>query len=134
MIPRIVEALADLPITRAYLFGSQAAGNSGPLSDVDIAIVPSSAVTSADRMGLQATTSSRAAAAAGVEHADIVLLDEAPSGIAFAAICGHLLFDHDPGTREILEARIMSTYFDRQPAEDRWESETLARYARGEFA
>lgn len=134
MISRLVEALADLPITRAYLFGSQAAGTTGPLSDVDIAIVPAAAVSLSERLALQGRASVRAAAAAGVDHADVVLLDEAPPGIAFAAIRGRLLFDHDPATREIIEARIMSAYFDRQSAEARWESETLARYARGEFA
>ncbi len=34
----IREALFDLPVNAAYLFGSHARGTAGPLSDIDIAI------------------------------------------------------------------------------------------------
>jgi predicted nucleotidyltransferase len=122
------------PIVRAYLFGSQVTGAAGPLSDVDVAILPRPEVRAEERLLLQGRVSLAAAAAYGVDHADVVLLDEAPPGVAFAAISGTLLLDQDPASRETSEARIMSVHHDRAYAEARWTRATLARYAKGEFA
>lgn len=111
-----VEALArelDLrPVVRAYLFGSQATGRSGALSDVDLAVLPEPSVPPTARLDLQSRLSL----------------------LAFAAIRGRLLLDKRPETREAMEARIMSVYHDRRAKEDRWEATTAARHRRGEFA
>lgn len=122
------------PVTHAYVFGSFAKGAAGPLSDVDVAILPREGVPAEERMALASRVSLAASEAFGVDRADVVLLDEAPPALAFEAIQGRILVDRSTLEREMLEARIMSAYHDRAPREARWNEETLRRYRRGEFA
>lgn len=128
------DRLGNLPLRTVYLFGSTAEGREGPLSDVDLAVVPQSEVRDHERLSLCGKVAGRASAVFGTEHADVVLLDEAPPGIAFHAIKGVLVVDRDPTARVLLEARIQSFYHDRRFHEARWERETLERYKRGAFA
>lgn len=131
---RLTAGLSKLPIVRAYLFGSQARGDSGPLSDVDVAILPAAQVQPRERADLAERVATLAAHIYGVPRGDAVLLDDAPPALAFAAIGGILILDNDAAGRTEFEARIASTFHDRLYYESRWERETLQRYARGEFA
>lgn len=125
---RLLEALANLPLQTVYIFGSQAQDTTTPLSDVDIAIVPQPSVEDDERLRLTSRVSMRAAAAFETDQADVILLDEAPPGIAFEAIRGERILDEDPAKRIQMEARIQSAYHDRRYYEERWEREALERY------
>jgi predicted nucleotidyltransferase len=133
VVERLQARLEDLPIQTAYLFGSQAEGNTGPLSDVDIAILPQLNVGEDQRLVLRGKVAERARAACQTEHADVVLLDEADPSLAFEAIQGELVLDRDPEARILAEARIMSKHYDRSFHADRWEDETLDRFRREAF-
>lgn len=126
--------LALAPVVRAYLFGSESRGDAGPLSDVDLAVLPEPALDDAGRWQLKLGLTSEAAAAFGRRHADVVLLDEAPPGLAFHAIQGEILLDRSPSERDAFEARIMSRYHDRLYYDERWTEATLQRFLRGGFA
>lgn len=131
---RLRDAIEGLPLETVYVYGSQASRDAGPLSDVDVAIVPTSDVGDQERLLLRGKVAARGAAAFDTEHADVILLDEAPPGIGFQAIQGRLVVDRAPEARVSLEARIMSKYHDRRYHGDRWERETLDRFKRGASA
>lgn len=124
----LLEELEGLPLQTVYIFGSQAEGTTTPLSDVDIAIVPGPSVEDDERLRLAGRVSMRAAAVFETDRADVILLDEAPPGIAFEAIRGERILDEDPAKRVQLEARIQSAFHDRRYYDDRWGQEALERY------
>lgn len=131
---RLAEALADEPVSAAYLFGSLSEGRQGPLSDVDVGLLPEPGLTGEQRLRLKLRLSAVAADAAGVERADVVLLDEAPPALAFEAIRGRLLLDRDRDRRVRAEAQILSAYHDRRWHDARWAEMTRERYRRGDVA
>lgn len=131
---RLADALADEPVAAAYLFGSRARDEPGPLSDVDVAVLPERGLSGDQRLRLKLRTSAIAAEAWGVERADVVVLDEAPPALAFEAIRGTLLLERDRTRRVRAEARILSAYHDRRWHDDRWAEETTQRYRRGSVA
>lgn len=131
---RLRDALEGLPLETVYVFGSQASGGTGPRSDVDVALVPTPDVGDEERLPLRGRVAARSAAVFDTEHADVILLDEAPPRIGFQAIQGALVVDRDPEARVRLETRIMSRYHDRRYHGDRWERETLDRFKRGASA
>ncbi|MHB8586715.1 MAG: type VII toxin-antitoxin system MntA family adenylyltransferase antitoxin [Thermoplasmatota archaeon] len=126
---RLIAALSQMPITRAYLFGSCAGGNHGPLSDVDVAVLPDDSAV--NRLALVGQIHEIAPAAYGVPRADVVLLDEAPPAIAFHAIDGRVLFGRDPDRRAAFESRIMRLYQDRDAFEEAWMRSFERRHAEG---
>lgn len=130
-VDRFLEELDDLPLRTVYIFGSQARDETTPLSDVDLAIVPDATVSGEERLKLRGQVSLRAAAVFQTDHADVLLLDEAPPGIAFEAIQGKRILDEHPEHRVQLEARIQSAYHDRRYYEERWEKEAVERYKQG---
>ena len=97
----------------AYLYGSQARGEAGPSSDVDVAV-------------LLGETDDVAAATAELRHAlvvatgssrvDLVLLNEVPVELAYTVIAeGLLLYQRDVFTRVEYEADVLSRYADYLP-------------------
>lgn len=136
MDPReeLASALARLPISAAWIFGSQAEDRAGPLSDVDVGILPLASLTREAREKLRGEAAALAESSFRVHHADVVFVDEAAPHLAFAAISGKLIVENDHERRWMTEARIMSSYHDRRHADERWLEMTKARYAKGEFA
>jgi len=98
---------AEMPDVRAvYLFGSWAAGNERPDSDLDLAVLPPYDAEMPDRLGLV----SRLSEIAGRE-VDLVDLRDAGHFLRFQVITtGTPIFKNDPG--EILA----------------WEGESMTRY------
>jgi len=130
----LVAELEALPVEAAYLFGSQDAGEATPRCDVGLGALPDEGLTESKRRALKNRLSLRAAALFEVDRCDVVLVDDAPPAIAFAAIRGTLLVDRAPQLRELLEARLHSTYHDRRYDEERWADRTLDRFREDGFA
>lgn len=128
------EELASLPVTAAYLFGSRDEGTATPRSDVDLAVLLDEGLDQGDRRAIRNKLSLRAEAIFDAEACDVVLIDEAPPGLAFEAIQGTLVVDRDPDRRVRLEARVQSAYHDRRFYEERWEARTLERFREEGFA
>lgn len=118
----------------AWLFGSQAEGETTRLSDVDLGILVERGLPQEAASILRNRLSLRVAAIYDVDRCDVVLVDKAPPSLAFEAVQGELLLDRDPDRRIELEAAIMSRYHDRQPKERRWERMTLERMREEGFA
>lgn len=126
--------LQEEPVVAAWLFGSAARGERGPLSDVDVALLPEEGIGPRERLGLLSRVAAAAEQAWRADHCDVVYIDEAPVEVAFEAVHGELLLDRDPGTRVVKEARILSTYHDRRHYADRRRRLNAERWQKGDFA
>jgi predicted nucleotidyltransferase len=96
-ISRLTEALHRPEVLAAYLFGSQARGTAGPLSDIDVAILHDGALGPSRRLDLRLELMSRAASALATGEIDVVLLNGAPALLRDRVLRdGLVLIDRDP--------------------------------------
>lgn len=111
---RLAAALDREPVVAAYLFGSQASGAPGPLSDVDVAVVTPGSPES--RLGLRASLLAAATEAVGTGEVDLVILDDAPPLLKHRVLRdGVLLVERDPRARVRFETRALLDYLDTAP-------------------
>lgn len=95
----------------AYLFGSQVAGDTGPMSDYDFGLQVES--PSAE---LRSRLQHDLALIVDDKHVDVVFLDEAPIELAYAIVAeGQLPYECDRATRVDVEAYIVRRYCDYLP-------------------
>ncbi len=116
MLDDVTHLLARDPrIGYALVFGSFARGTQHAHSDLDIAIGGSSCGFTAREIG---DLVSRLEAASG-QNVDLVLLDEAPPGLAFRVFRdGKILVENDPAALTSRRARAVLEYLDWKPVED----------------
>lgn len=121
----------DLPIVCAYLFGSQVRGEAGSLSDVDVAVLFDSSVSSDDLFRREL------ALAGGLEIAvrrpiDLVVLNGAPTALAHRVVRdGVVLVSRDEERRLRFEADAISAFLDFRGVLDRYDAHLLARAREG---
>lgn len=97
----------------AYLFGSSARGRAGPLSDLDVAVLLGEG---ADPASAQLDLIGDLAAATGTDRVDVVVLNEAPSELAFRVLRdGRLLLCRDDAARVRHRVRTILEYLDLEP-------------------
>lgn len=97
-------------VVMAYLFGSEARGATGRLSDVDIAVLllKSFDLTLDYRLYLMG----KIAEIIGRET-DVVILNEAPPLLRYEVIkCGRVIYCRDEGERVTFEERTLDEYLD----------------------
>lgn len=117
------ELLAKLgPIFRghgvqlAYLFGSQAQGRAGPLSDFDFGVLFRETLSPSERFHQRLSLITELIGALHAQHIDVVVLNEAPPAIRFKIIeHGQIIYNEDERARVCFEAQTMSEYFDTKP-------------------
>ena len=115
-IGRVLQA--DARIAFALVFGSRARGSSHAGSDVDVA-VGLAAGTSLDAMDVGRLVSALEAAAG--RSVDLVLLDEAPPGLAYRVFRdGQPLVVKDRAALTRRLARAILDYLDFKPVEDQF--------------
>jgi predicted nucleotidyltransferase len=98
-------------VQAAYLFGSVARGNTGPLSDVDVAVLLNSEPPTwhENKMRLMEGLTW----IFGVPRVDLVVLNSAEPTIAHKVIVeGQLIFVRDDTARIRTERRILESYLD----------------------
>jgi predicted nucleotidyltransferase len=110
----IVDNLQHVPqISLIYLFGSQAEGHVGPLSDYDLGVLvdqPESGSYVRSRLAFEL---GRGITATKI---DIVVLNRTSIDLAFAVISrGKLLYQRSDAERIEYEAKVMGLYFDYLP-------------------
>ena len=110
----IVARLARVEgLVAAYLFGSQARGTASAASDVDVALLLTSAPKTLDDLQLDV--------AADLERelglrVDVVVLNQAPSDLIHRVLRdGELLVENDRSARIRFEVRARNDYFDLAP-------------------
>jgi predicted nucleotidyltransferase len=96
-----------------YLFGSQATGDPGPLSDYDLGILLAPSGNSSE---FRARLHHELIVLLAATKVDVVWLSGGPVELAYAIICqGVVVYQRDLATRVEYEARIMGQYGDYLP-------------------
>jgi uncharacterized protein len=116
---RLAEAMDRDGVVAAMLIGSQARGDAGPLSDVDIAYWHEPGLPSRLAWDLRLELAEAAEEALRTSEIDMVPLNEAPPLMRHRAIRDGLpLIERDRDERVRMETRAMLDYFDTQPLRD----------------
>ena len=108
---QLQQALAtEEAVLFAYLFGSVAAGETTPLSDVDVAVYPARKLTLDDRLGII----QRLGKKTKLENLDITFLDRLENLYILAAIIddGVVLVDKNPAARKLFEVMKQHQFID----------------------
>lgn len=115
-LERLSVALDHEGVVAAMLIGSQARGNPGPLSDIDLAVWHRPALEPRGRFDLRLELAGAAARALGTDEIDVVLLNDAPPLMRHRAIRdGKRLVERDHDERVRLETRAILEYLDTAP-------------------
>jgi predicted nucleotidyltransferase len=118
-------------VLAAYLFGSVARGTSGPLSDVDIAVLLSDEV---DPWTVQLDLMSAIASAIGSSDVDVVVLNRAPVSLGYRVLRdGVLLLSRDERARIRHWVATVSSYIDMEPFRRALSEGTHHRIVEGRF-
>lgn len=111
---RLASALDRPGVVSVRLFGSQATGKAGPLSDVDVAVWLDPPGSDGD--ALQRGLMSAASEALGTDEVQLVVLNDATPLLRHRALRdGILLLDRDPRMRIRLETAAIIEYLDTAP-------------------
>lgn len=115
-LDRLTHALDREGVVAAMLIGSQARGNPGPLSDVDIAVWHEPDLDPSQRLFLQLGLAADAGSAVGTDEIDIVMLNRAPPLLRQRAIQNAIrLVERDYDERVRMETRAILDYLDTAP-------------------
>ena len=112
---------AGEPVVIAYLFGSQARGEAGPLSDVDVAVLLEDGLSAEEMLALRLRLMEAIGRALGVERVDVVALNDAPYLLQHRVIRdGRVLLARDELARVRYEFRVLRDYLDFRYFEDKY--------------
>ena len=115
-LPELDGIFARYPVVLAYLFGSQATGQAGPLSDVDIAVLLSSQTPEAQWGDIQLALTNDLISRLGRDRVDVVILNRAPPLLADRVVrYGQVVFESDPLQRVRFETETLRRYLDTKP-------------------
>jgi predicted nucleotidyltransferase len=115
---KLKDIFKDYPyIAFAYLFGSQASGKIGPMSDVDIAILlKEDAPKGRELLHEEDYLAYKIAKVSGVKEVDLIDLNS--QGLIFmhnVLKTGKLIYDADPDFRIKFVSKVISDYCDFEP-------------------
>ncbi|MBM4275553.1 MAG: nucleotidyltransferase domain-containing protein [Deltaproteobacteria bacterium] len=100
-------------VSLVYLFGSQATGQTGPESDIDIGVLLDRDLENPET---QAVMHYELARLLKTGKVDLIWLRQAPMELAFAVISqGRLLYERDVAHRVEYESYVMGRYYDYLP-------------------
>ena len=132
-IKKIEDCIKKYPVVTAYIFGSEAKGTSGLLSDIDIAVFVHEDINKAERFDLRLRLSSEITAIMN-RMVDLVVLNDSPVQLSYEIIRhGKVIFCSDKSTKVDLEVGILSRYLDRRFYDKRHAELTLQKIASGGF-
>lgn len=116
----------NLDINTVYLFGSQATGKTGPLSDYDIGILLGENVKTTKYFNLKLELMTLFKRFYKTNKIDLVILNNCPIILAMNVIKeGKIIGETDREYRIAFEAHVMNKYFDRLYYEQRYSKELL---------
>ncbi len=117
----------EAEVRLAYLFGSAARSEEGPLSDVDIAVLVDEGLDSKRRFDLKLDLIGRVCKILKTDKVDLVLLNDAPLSLSYNVIKDGLCLKSTERDRVSFEGRVLSMYLDRKYFFDRHAREALKR-------
>ena len=113
-IKKLSDCLGKYPVVIAYLFGSEAKGASGVLSDIDVAVFISKDIDKSERFDLRLRLSNELSSSMN-KRVDFVVLNDSPVQLSYEVIKhGKLIFCKDKSMKVDLEVEILSRYLDRR--------------------
>jgi predicted nucleotidyltransferase len=129
----ILKAAGNLPdVAILVVFGSRARGNHRPDSDLDVAVLSSTADSRARRY-LQADLAAALAHLTADGRVDVILLDEAPEVLRQRILeTGRVLLNRDPEAWKELRVRTMREYGDSEDFRRLYIEAQRQRLERGE--
>jgi predicted nucleotidyltransferase len=127
-LERVHQAMVDEAVEIAYLFGSQARGDAGPTSDVDIAVLVREDTPKDDYSALQLRLTARLMRALKRDDVEVVILNRAPILLQHRVIRdGKVLVCRDELLRSRYEARVLVRYFDGRHLENLYNEGLMKR-------
>ncbi len=131
---RLRAALDRDGVVAANLIGSQASGETGPLSDTDIGVWLQPDVSAQARAKLRLELADAAARALRTGEVDLVILNGAPPLLRHRAMRdGERLLERDPRARVRLETEALLEYLDTAPLRAMLTEGRRRRLAEGRF-
>ena len=128
-VKRLSEHLGRYPVIAAYIFGSEAKGKAGVLSDIDVAVLVDKRIANAERFDLKLRLSGELSAILN-RLVDIVMLNDSPIQLSYEIIKhGHPIFCSDISVKVEVETNILSKYLDRRFYDKRHAEITLKKIA-----
>lgn len=120
----------DDSVQTAYIFGSVAKGRSGPLSDIDIAVLLKESLTPRERYEKRILLINEISSALRTDDVNLVIMNGSPLLLNYNIIRdGKLLESKNESRRVLYETSIMSRYLDRKFYEDMHVREGMKRIA-----
>jgi predicted nucleotidyltransferase len=117
---------SEWKVVFAYLFGSQAKGNIGPLSDIDIAVCFDDTVARDERFDLRLEVLGKLTDLFKTDNIDLVVLNDAPPLLAHRILKeGMLVFCADDKIRSEFETRAVLKYLDWKPYLEKYTRQAL---------
>ena len=121
----------DDSVETAYVFGSVAKGTSGPLSDIDIAVLLKESLTRRQRYERKLLLINEISSALRTDNFNLVIMNGSPLLLNYNIIRdGKLLKSENESRRVLYETSIMSRYLDRKYYEDMHVREGMKRMAK----
>lgn len=118
------------PIKFAYLFGSYARNDVGPMSDIDIAIYLDDEIDENKRFDIRLELIGKVGRLLKTEKLDLIILNDVDIALAYQVVYdGKIIYCKDELKRIRFEARTMSQYFDQQYYYRRHAKMTIDRIA-----
>ncbi|HEX5989506.1 MAG TPA: nucleotidyltransferase domain-containing protein [Solirubrobacterales bacterium] len=131
---RLRKVLDKEGVIAAMLIGSQARGEAGPLSDVDIAIWHEPGMDQKQRWDLQMSLMGAAQDILRTNEVDLVMLNQAPPLLQQRAIRDAVrLVERDHDQRVRFETRAILDFLDTQPLRDELRRGLKHRIQEGRF-
>lgn len=125
VIPSI---LTQYPVDAAYAYGSVARGTMTLLSDVDIALLLHTPMSSYERLKLELTIQGDIESISGFSPVDVRIINQAPLLVQGRIIQeGVLLYEQDRARRIAFEIAARKRYFDFAPVARRLQNVFLER-------
>ena len=118
----------------AYLFGSQAKEQAGPLSDFDFGVLFRATLSPAERFRRSLELSADLMGVVHAQRLDVVVLNDASPAIRFKIIeHGQVIYNEDERVRVRFEAKTMSEYLDTKPLRELYRQRLFAAIIAGRF-
>ncbi|MDI6728288.1 MAG: nucleotidyltransferase domain-containing protein [Thermodesulfovibrionales bacterium] len=128
-IKKITDCLGKYPVILAYLFGSEAKGTSGVLSDIDVAMFVDKGVDKSERFDMRLRLSNELSSIMN-RMVDLVILNDSPVQLSYEIIKhGKVIFCKDKSMQVDFETEILSRYLDRRYYDKRHAELILERIA-----
>ena len=125
---------AEEDVVAAYLFGSQARGQAGPLSDVDLAVWLDPSLDRDRRSKRQLDLTGLGTSTLRTNEVQVIVLNDAPPLLTHRVLRdGIVLADSDPFQRVRLETGAIIRYLDTIPLREEMGRGLRRRLAEGTF-